>query len=115
MITSSPKGNLGELNDPGLDCRKRKDICLFSETSKTALGLIQLPTEWVPGIFLGGKSVGAWSSPIKFIYCRVKMRGAIPQLLLYACMMWTGALPLPITFITFIFKTEYEGNLKCIT
>lgn len=43
------------------------------------------------------------------------MRGAIPQLPLYACTMWTGSLPLPITFITSVFKTEYEGNHKCIT
>jgi hypothetical protein len=45
------------------------------------------------------------------------MRVAIPQLYLYACTMWTGTLPLPlpITFITSVFKTEFEENRKCIT
>jgi hypothetical protein len=33
----------------------------FARTSRSALGSTQLPTQWVPGSFLGCKAAGAWN------------------------------------------------------
>jgi len=40
------------------------------KTSRPCMGPTQPPVKLVPVFFPGGKSIGEWSSPLTFIYCR---------------------------------------------
>jgi len=45
--------------------RRGLGIFLFATVSRTALGPIQPPIQWVPGgLSLGSKAAGAWSWPL---------------------------------------------------
>jgi hypothetical protein len=46
-----------ELGDPGIEFRWRRD---FLYPSSPALAPTQPPIQWVPDIFLLGKTTGAW-------------------------------------------------------
>ena len=48
------------LNGPGIESRWGRD---FPLPPRPALGLTNPPLWWVPGLFLGGKAVGAWHWP----------------------------------------------------
>jgi len=39
-------------------------MCTWSKTSRTTLGLIQHPIQWVFGFFAGVKVAGAWNGPL---------------------------------------------------
>jgi len=51
--------NRHELDDSWFDFPTGAEIDLFSKTSRPALGFIQPPIQWLPGIFLGGEVPGA--------------------------------------------------------
>jgi hypothetical protein len=76
----------------GFDCRRGLGIFLFTTASRTALGPppTHPPIQWVAGdLSLGGKAAGAWSWPLKSIYCRgLRMSGAMLSLPQYALMAW---------------------------
>ena len=46
------------LDGQGIDSRWGRN---FSQPSRPALGPTQLPIQWVPGPFFGGKVAGEWS------------------------------------------------------
>ena len=80
---------------------KERDF-LFSEVSRTALGTIHLPIQWVLGFLPGGvkwpKHKAKHSLPLS---ARLRISGAIPLFLLYAFIVWTGT--------TWPFLTLYAG------
>jgi len=45
---------------PGIECRLGRD---FPQPSRPALGPTQLPIQWVPDLFPGGKASGTWRWP----------------------------------------------------
>jgi hypothetical protein len=45
------------LYDPGIESRWRRE---FPNPSRSVLGPIQSPIQWVPGSFIGGKAEGEW-------------------------------------------------------
>jgi len=47
------------LNDPRLETRQGLKFCLLSKMSRTVLGPIQPPIEWVPGFFDQGQAAGS--------------------------------------------------------
>jgi hypothetical protein len=47
------------LDGPGFESRQKQNIFLISETSRQTLGPVQLPIQWVPVLFPGGKAAGA--------------------------------------------------------
>ena len=47
-----------ELDRPGIESRWGRD---FPQPSRLALEPTQLPIQWVPCLFPGGKAAGAWS------------------------------------------------------
>jgi hypothetical protein len=48
------------LDGPGIECRLGRD---YPHPSRPALGPTQLPIQWVPDLFPGGKAAGAWLWP----------------------------------------------------
>ena len=51
------------LDDRGSEFRYEKDIFVFSEKFQAVCGPTQLPIQYVPGLFPGGKAAVAWSKP----------------------------------------------------
>jgi hypothetical protein len=47
------------LDGPGVESRERQEIYLFFIRSRLSLGHSQLPIQWVPVFFQGGKAAGA--------------------------------------------------------
>ena len=45
------------LDDPGIESRWRRD---FPHPSRSVLGPIQSPIQWVPSLFVGGKAEKEW-------------------------------------------------------
>ena len=58
-------------NGPGIEFRWRRD---FPLPSRTALETIQPPIQWVPGLFPGVKTAGAWRWPPTPSIAEVKER-----------------------------------------
>jgi hypothetical protein len=62
-------------------------IFCFSKMSSPVLVATRSPVECVRGLFPGGRTAGAWSSPL---VPKLRMSGAEILFLLYAFMAWTG-------------------------
>jgi hypothetical protein len=66
--------------EPGFNSRQEKEIFLFSTLSGLALGLTQLPIQWVPGAFSPGvKQPGLEAGHLPPSNAEVKNDEAIPH------------------------------------
>ena len=97
-ITATVFSFIYELDEPGFNSRRRRNIVLFSETSRLALKPAPPPLQRIQGLFHGGSKGrdGKLTTPLHPVQ-RFRMSGAIPLLPLSLFMVYTRTnVPLPL-------------------
>ena len=79
-----------ECIDAGFEAREGQEMFVFSGTFSPALGPTKPSLQWVPGLSVGVKRPEREVHHSPPSGADLRMNGAIPLLLLYAFMAWTG-------------------------
>jgi hypothetical protein len=58
--------NKERARQPLFHTRKKHDVSLLSSTSRPTLESNQPPTQWVRGVFPGGKAARSWRWPLSY-------------------------------------------------
>jgi len=78
------------LDDTEFESRQDKEISVFPITSRLALRSTELPLNMFRVSFQKAKQSGRKYTTDIHLVLRLRINGAIPLLLLYALMAWTG-------------------------